>query len=148
MNMKKITAVLVCAGLAAAFAQQPAEPEPVYVNGIFIGAYACEFAENGAKDPEIKELEPFIKNGRLYFLGVGQPISKGNLKTGFEFLLSESHKIHGIYNGKQTDAINSTEWFGVAGYAEKGKVVITHFFFDEAAIDTWSKNVKLAFNYQ
>ena len=144
MNMKKISAVLVCAGFAAAFAQQPAEP--VYVYHWLAGLVACEFAENGTQDPEMKEFEPYVKNGRLYFLGLGAPVKTGKLTNGFEFVFSEKHKVRGAYNGRQTDAINSTETLGVAGYAEKGKIIVTHVFFDTDSMEAWAKTVKLAFD--
>ena len=146
MNMKKISAVLVCAGLTAAFAQQPAEP--VYVNGPIARFFACEFAENGAKDPMMKDYEQYITNNRFYFLSIGSPVKNGKLAQGTEFLLSPNHTIRGEYRGNQTNFVDSDIGFWVAGYAEKGKVVITHVFSDWDAAETWSKTVKLAFNYQ
>jgi hypothetical protein len=141
--MKKMLILMVlldCAVLA--FSQQN---KPVYVNDLFFaGVYACEFAENGVADEAMKAVEPFVKNGRLYFLSAGLPVTSGNLRPAFKFILSDNHKIQGEYNGRQTDYVNSTDAVAVAGFAEKGKIIITNVFLDAESLEKWADTVKLA----
>jgi hypothetical protein len=125
--------------------------EPVYVNGLFAGAYITEFAANGSNKDAITELEPYIQKGKVYFLCPALPISTGNIKQGFEFTLDlksgnfiSSPRVRGIYRGSQNTTITANQPCIAAGYAERGKITITHFFPDRNAAEEWAKTVKLA----
>jgi hypothetical protein len=107
-----------------------------------LGSYVCEYAENGTKKAEMKDLIPYITDGKFFFVCLAAPVKAGNLSRGFEFSLSnvEQH-IKGKYNGSRTDSIQNQRI--VAGYAEKGKITITDVFIDDKQFEQWSKTVKI-----
>jgi hypothetical protein len=119
--------------------------EPVYVNGLLAGPFICEFAENGINE-NTRELEPFVQNGRVYFLCAGIPANSGNLRRGFEFILSDTRKTKGVYQGDQKNFIDSNVAVAVAGFAEAGKITVTNVFPDNDSVEKWVANVKLANN--
>jgi hypothetical protein len=141
--MKKLIFLLVlCSGVSPLWSQQG--NEPVYVNIWFLGDYICEYATNGAKDEDIKSLESFITNGRMYFVCKGMAVTDGYLKTGSKIIISENYKITGIYQGIQKDHVNSTDIFVVSGFAEPGKITITNIFLDDQSYGKWADTVKFA----
>ncbi|MDR1909486.1 MAG: hypothetical protein LBQ35_06190 [Spirochaetaceae bacterium] len=145
--MKKalFLSALLCCG-AALFAQQ--DNEPVYVNHFLVGPYVCEFAENGMENEEMKELEPFIRNGRLYFLSPALPAEDGNLRPGVQFILSPEHTVFGVYQGRQTEYVSSdTGHLFVAGFAEAGRIIVTHVFPDNESLENWVQTARLAYYY-
>jgi hypothetical protein len=125
--------------------QQNNEPvvDPVYVNTI-MGYFPSEFAENGTTTIEMQFFEPYVQNDRLYFICFGSPVKSGNLKPGFEFRLSEDHEIVSVYQGRQTEYVNSADFVITAGFAQKGAITITNVFFDEEAMEAWAETVTLA----
>jgi hypothetical protein len=126
-----------------AFSQQ--SQEPVYTYGPFwYGGFVCEFAENGTRNEEMEDYEPFVQNGKLYFIAIAQPKSNGKLRDGFEFILSEDYRTSGVYKGRQTNQVNSADTVFVAGFAEKGKITITNIFPDDESLEKWADTVKLA----
>jgi hypothetical protein len=144
--MRKIAVLfLLSTYVTLGFSQQ--NNEPVYVNGLFLGPYVCGFAENNLAYEYMKELEPFIKNRRLYFLCAGIPVNSGNLKPGVEFALSEAHSVLAKYQGTRTDFVNSDHALLVAGFAEIGKITVTDVFLDEKALEQWAATVKFAYDY-
>jgi hypothetical protein len=106
-----------------------------------IGPYICAYAEKGIFE-EIKSLEPYLKNKKIYFITYGYPLNVGNLQKGFEFQLAAEYEITGKYSGKQTDAVEGKVI--VAGFAEVGKITITNVFFDEDSLEKWvtTNNIK------
>ena len=145
--MKKMLILMIlfdCAVLALSQQNQ----EPVYVGTE--GPSVSEFAENGTELEEMKYLEPYIQNGKLYFICIALPVNSGNLKPGFEFILSDTHKTKGIYGGSQTNFIPSksspyyTKDLWVAGFAETGIITVTDVFLNEQALKKWLVTVKLA----
>ena len=127
--------------------------EPVYLNGLFAGPYICEFAVNGPRRELIREVEPFLQNGRLYFFDFAFPVSSGNLRPGFEFNLDhedefiEKPRILAVYRGQARGSLPSDIPNGipVAGYAERGSITITHVFFTWEEAENWGYTVQLAF---
>jgi hypothetical protein len=100
------------------------------------GFAACEYAEKGFAADE--NIELYLQNNRFYFITLGYPTKAGNLKQGFEFQLSKSHKTTGKYSGKQTDSVNDTVI--VLGFAEVGKIIITDVFSGDDTYEEWVKN--------
>ena len=130
--------------------------EPVYLDDFwgFLGSYVFEFALNGDKEM-IREVEPFVQNNRLYFIGIGIPMSTGNLRPDFEFNLDffisgTSPRIKAMYRG--TSRIPITKGYIedvengviVSGYAERGSIIITHAFSSLEEAERWAANVRLA----
>jgi len=151
--MKKvICAVVVSFCVVFAFAQS--SQNPVYWNGL-VGTNVVEFAANGANKDLIAELEPYIVSGRVYFLCFALPLSTGNLRSEFEFNLDMNYesgefmqkpRVIAFYRGSQRDTISEGQTFSAAGYAERGRIVITHVFTNYETLEEWANNVKLAFN--
>ena len=107
--------------------------EPVYIISLIAGPYICEFAVNGARRELIREVESFIQNGRIYFACAALPINTGNLRAGFEFNLDWEHdipRIRAIYQGQSRGPLPPEVAIevNVAGYAERGSIIITHVF--------------------
>ncbi|MDR1525947.1 MAG: hypothetical protein LBS79_11955 [Tannerella sp.] len=136
--------LLDCAVLA--FSQQNQEPVYVGLDGVVV----CEFAENGTKNAGMEILDPFIQNGKLYFITTAFPIEGGNLKPGFEFILSDERQIKAVYSGQQTVFVSPRfspyfpENLWVAGFSENGTITITNVFLNEASLKRWLVTVKLA----
>ena len=131
--MKKLLLLFVLiASAASLFAQQG---EPVYVAGCY-GGYLQEFAEKGST---IKQIMQYVQNGKLYFTSIAVSSGAGNLKQGYEFFISEKNII-GIYRGRQTDSIAANAVVGIAGFAEAGKIIITHVFFSDKEAENWVKS--------
>jgi hypothetical protein len=137
-------------GAAAVEQNAPQGREPVYVNNFAAGPFICEFAVNGARQEQfIQQLTPYIQDGRVYFVCWAFPISSGSLRSGFEFNLDledefiSSPRIKAVYRGSQSDDCNN-ELCLVAGYAERGTIIITHAFFDTDKANEWGKTVRLA----
>ena len=129
--------------------------EPVYFYGFygyFVGQYVCEFAINGLTD-SIQDIKPLIHNGRLYFLTPALAISTGNLRPGFEFNLDfdniDKPRIKAIYRGQARDPVpsktNKEENIMIAGYAERGSIIVTNVFFDEQKLEEWATTVRFSF---
>jgi hypothetical protein len=142
--MKKYVFLLVaCFCTALAFSQQT--DDPVYVNIWFLGDFACEYAENGIRNEDMKSLQPFIqKDQKLYFVCFGLPLKSGNLRSGFELVLAEGRNIMGIYNGTQRDYVNSTDPVIIVGFAEPRKITVTQVFSDEESFEKWAETIKIA----
>jgi len=124
--------------------------EPVYLNNPIIGPYISEFAINSPNKELIQELEPYIRNGRLYFCGIGLPLSTGNLKPDFEFNLDfyeNTPRIKALYRGSSRKMITEEAKSGilVAGYAERGSIIITQAFFSEEEASKWAQTIRFAF---
>jgi len=144
--VKKLLSVSILF-LCAAFVSGQQSGEPVYIINYVVGLYdVCEFAENGTKNEEMKEFEPYINNGKIYFVSLGLPASTGKLRPGFEFMLSDTYKITGVYKGSQTDSVDSTAVVAVAGFAEPGRITITNVFtdIDGEEYNKWAASVKFA----
>jgi hypothetical protein len=133
--------LVLCSGVLPLWSQQ--SNEPMYINIWLLGDYVCEYATNSVSD-DLKPFEPFIINGRMYFVCWGMAVTEGNLKTGSEINISDNYKITGIYQGGQKDYVNSTEFFIVSGFAESGKITITNVFLDEQSFGKWAETVKFA----
>ena len=126
--------------------------DPVYINNPLIGSYICEFALNGSRQELIKQIEPYIQNGRVYFTGLAIPLNTGSLRPGFEFNLDlerdyiENPRIKAIYRGEQKNTVPSEASRGVltAGYAEHNLIIITHVFFDREEANKWASTVQLS----
>jgi hypothetical protein len=146
----KRTVFLFALALSSALLSAQQGQGPVYVNHFAVGPYICEFAAGGSRQEMISEIAPYIQNGRVYFVCWAVPISSGNLRQGFEFNLDledefiSSPRIKAVYRGSQSDPCNNELCF-VVGYAERGTIVITHFFADFNTADEWTKTVRLAF---
>jgi hypothetical protein len=126
---------------------QNQSPPTYYLADCGGGVIACEFAENGlngllSDDDIFKEFEPYIQNGRFYFIGMGGPVESGPLNNGFKLFLSEIHNTFGVYQGSQKDTVDGDVWV-VVGYAEHGKVSITNVFpLESESFEAWTKTVK------
>jgi hypothetical protein len=145
--MKKTLILMVLLDCAFfAFSQQNQEPVYVGLDGVVV----CEFAENGTKNAGMETLDPFIQEGKLYFICTAFPIEGGNLKPGFEFTLSDERQIKAVYSGQQTFFVSPRfspyfpENLWVAGFSENGAVTVTDVFLTEAAFQKWLVTVKLA----
>jgi hypothetical protein len=118
--------------------------DTVYIYNYLAGSYACSFAETDINNEALKPISPYIQKGKLYFIFPAAPVKSGSLKPGFEFSLTNDEKrIKGKYQGKNTDTIKENTALVVAGYAEKGNIVITHVFFDEVTLENWMKTIKI-----
>jgi hypothetical protein len=114
--------------------------------GNLMGPYIIEFAAGGSN----RDIQPFIQNGRVYFNCIALPISVGNLRQDFEFSLDfndngwiTSPRVKAVYRGTQRNVVNQNkEGYFVAGYAERGMIIITHFFPDIYAVEEWGKSVR------
>ena len=149
--MKKITfSLLAVFLLLTSYERTNAQQnEPVYFAYGGYGPYIVEFAINGPRKDLIKELEPFIQNGRIYFYEIAIPISTGNLRPGFEFNLDYEDeylvnpRIKAIYRGQARDTLPD-DWgaYPVAGYAERGAIVITHVFYSGDEEEAWLSTIR------
>ena len=135
----------------AAFAQNS---DPVYVNGLFLSNCFAEFAVNGPDKDSIKYIEPYVKNGRVYFYTTAFPLSSGNLTPGFEFNLDvqnrDNPRIKAVYRGNQNDEIPASyksRDMVVIGYAERGSIIVTRVFLKFSEAQEWEKSANTAFDY-
>jgi hypothetical protein len=71
------------------------------------GVIVCEFAENGTKTEGMEIPEPFIQDGKLYFICTAFAVVGNNLKPGFEFTLSDDRQIKATYQGPQNFFVTS-----------------------------------------
>jgi len=149
--MKKIIMAVIILSLSSALIYSQQNKGPVYVNGLGVGASICEFAVDGSRKNMIEKIEPYIQNGRVYFFCGALTISSGNLRPGFEFNLDlekeaiQKPRIKGIYQGSQKDAFNTKDGVIVAGYAERGTIIVTNAFLESKKAESWAKNKKLAY---
>jgi hypothetical protein len=145
--MKNLQKTLFLFALAFSSSLLSAQQGPVYLNNFLLGPYICEFAANGPRQELIAEIQPYVQNGRVYFLCWGFPISSGSLRPGFEFNLDREEqffnnpRIKAVYRGTQNDICNIELCF-VAGYAERGMIIITQVFFDDKVYEEWVKSVR------
>ncbi|MDR1909487.1 MAG: hypothetical protein LBQ35_06195 [Spirochaetaceae bacterium] len=136
--MKKtlfLSALLCCA--AALFAQQ--NNEPVYVAGAY-GDYLHEFSQTGTT---LESIMPHVRNGRLYFTSVGLAIHNGSLVSGDSIMLPGSQAVFATYQGNRINNIDTETPLFVAGFAETGKIVLTHIFTDYETADRWTQTLRL-----
>ena len=152
--MKKMLSCLLLTILFfAAVSVETQVNEPVYIHDIyphfFVGPLVCEFALNGDIDI-MRMVEPYVYNGRLYFLGLAFPTSTGNLRQTFEFnidLYEDNPRIGAVYQGASRDLIvreHVENGIFAAGYALAGSIIITHVFFDMESANRWANTVRLA----
>jgi hypothetical protein len=107
--------------------------DPLYFYSIYAGAYVCEFAMNGSRKDIIQEVEPYVINGRFYFIALALPLSTGDLKPGFEFdldMTEDNPRIKAVYRGaSRINPITDEDMLKgllVSGYAERGSIIITN----------------------
>ena len=151
--MKKILFCLL-AGLlltVTSVSSEAQQNEPIYLNNPLIGPYISEFALNGLS-AKTTGMEPFIQNGRIYFCGIALSISAGSLRPGFEFNLDLGEhfyrpRIKAVYRGQQSDPVppDAVEGIFVAGYAERGSIIITDVFFSLDDMVLWGDTVQLEY---
>jgi hypothetical protein len=112
----------------------------VYVAGI-IADYLHEFSQTGTT---LEVIMPHVRNGRLYFITIGLATNNGFLVSGDEILLPslQAWNVSAQYSGVQINIADSQYAFTVAGFAEKGSIVITHAFTDYTIAEAWSQSVK------
>ena len=152
--MKKILCCLILAFLfIPVISIESQENEPIFVHDIyphfFVGPFVCEYAIDGDVDM-IRIVEPYVHSGRLYFLGIALPISSGSLRQDFEFnvdLFEDTPRIRAVYHGTLRDPItreHTENGVFVAGYAQRGSIIITNVFFDMETANRWASTVRLA----
>jgi hypothetical protein len=146
--MKKIFLLSALFSLAPLiFAQQ--DGEPVYIDdpfSEFFGAYS----DNTISQAELKKLDPYIRGGRLYFASKAGAVMVGSMDYGYEFILGTNVKQYkGIYIGAKkyySTTQSQLYLFAVLGFAEKGKIFITHAFRfpdDAEALAQWKQTGKI-----
>ena len=149
--MKKILFCLLAASILvlSPISLVAQRSEPVYFINLFAGPNICEFAVDGPRRELIREVEPFVQNGRLYFACAALPISNGNLRSGFEFNLDweqDALRIKALYQGQPRGSLPPEVAIevNVAGYAERGSIIITHVFFTKEE-ESFINSVRSAF---
>jgi hypothetical protein len=156
--MKKIMAVCMLFVLTPLlFGQQNDEPVYVIYNDMII--FAIEYAKNTISKNDLKKIEPYLRNGRLYFASSAWPLAAGNLSPGFKFEIGEQFKdipafmklkppgpYTAVYSGGQKDKMDPSSPVFIAGFAEKGKITATRVFSfsDTTALQQWAATVKIA----
>jgi hypothetical protein len=149
--MKKLLLLAVLLnGTLFAYAQQDNEPAYVLLlDAASGGVIVCEFAENGTKTEGMEILEPFIQDGKLYFVCTAFAVESGNLKPGFAFTLSDESQIKAAYQGQQNFFVTSKNptypnGYRVAGFSENGNITVTTVFLSNQMLNRWLATVKLA----
>jgi hypothetical protein len=143
--MRKIVVLfLLSTCVTLAFSQQ--NNEPVYLS--CYADYLCEFAETGYT---IKEVMPYVKNGRLYFTSSAFPPENGHIRTGTNLIISDTDKsaISGVYIGSGTYSVDPGIPVLIAGIAESNKITITHIFTDWEtgwnSFSKWAETINIAY---
>ena len=133
-------------------AENEGDKEITVVNGLFlIGESIVEFAQGGRRTWLYSHLLPYLHNDRLYFFSMAFPLSIGHLHNGFRFNIefSEAYftrpRLLAVYQGLQRDHVPAFEAIPVRGFAERGRIIITHVFFCMDEAGQWLENVKVAF---
>ena len=148
-----LIAMPLVSGCVEELSAMPTAPEdPIYVNGLLlVGPKIVEFAVDGPRRYLIQQIERFIQNGRVHFFCLAFPISRGYLHPGFVFSIESEEefilrpRMIARYFGLQRDFVPQGELVFVAGYAERGVIVITNVFFCFAEAEKWLNSVRLAF---
>ena len=124
------------------------EGAPVYVEAFYLESRIVDFAISGAGGL----FSPHIRGGRLYFIADAIPASVGNLRPGFQFYFDldyqRSPRKNAVYSGTLTHGFNQLErehGLIVAGYAQKGAIVITHVFRNVPSAEAWALTVRTAY---
>jgi hypothetical protein len=127
-----------------------ASGDPLYIDLPHLARNICEFAVNGRRKNLIREIRPYVHDGRVYFFLLAMPQNRGILRPGFQFSLDLEEqyifrpRILAVYNGPPGDFIsNDVVFVPVAGFAESGFIVITHVFFEFAEIYSFKAAVRL-----